>query len=657
MLFKNYSRSYDPTASDERNLIINETYPLAALDSQIFIPSFGPFYADTLKVRNGDAVLQRDIDYQCIMLHTDATIASAKEVCVFVKINVSNLIDVSIDYQAVGGQYQNLFPVLKSFVEGLGDKLVSPIRWADIINKPTTFPPAAHLHPYWEFSDWSSLINPLGNIYQGLLFRDRQQYRNTFDYFYTKLAEFENNMDVQIEALSNNIAQTYVAKRKPLNTILLKLADVNPSTYTDGSWQALATGVIGLSNSSLDLGLTHMLSADIVYPQPDNILLNESSNPIMRDDDEWLYLDNNYPVKVGTDPTYWEPIDQQFNALYLRAYNKVADSNTYHATLTSSATSIVEGQSVTFTLQTYHYFTGLSVPYQITGIGTSNLDKPLSGLLKTDVNGQAQLTVQLRPNSTRTDSTTFVLECAIGGGLSAAVNYTLASNTVTSIGIATTSGINDVVPAVVTLGDSFYLRISHHGMAGKTIRIAANFNGNGQHGVLIAGVIALGVNGGYVDYKMPDTTADVYVPIQTLQGSADITTELLINITYASTLYASARVQMQLFEMTPVFIDAFAGNPITTVNSGDEFYVQIKHNSNQLLAFPIAVYRNTFGDEITPSAFETLVYGRIDGYAQSNKYAVQRTTTQIEDDLTLRISSPMLPTVTTDITLTAPAIL
>ena len=43
----------------------------------------------------------------------------------------------------------------------LGDELVSPIRWADVVGKPDKYNAAAHKHPYWAFSGWGALLTPL----------------------------------------------------------------------------------------------------------------------------------------------------------------------------------------------------------------------------------------------------------------------------------------------------------------------------------------------------------------------------------------------------------------------------------------------------------------------------------------------------------------
>ena len=67
----------------------------------------------------------------------------------------------------------------------------------------------------------------------------------------------------------------------------------------DGSWVEIGDHVLGFAKTPAILGTTVALSEEIVYPQPDNIILNETDTPILPEDDEWIYQDNEYPVYPG----------------------------------------------------------------------------------------------------------------------------------------------------------------------------------------------------------------------------------------------------------------------------------------------------------------------------------------------------------------------
>lgn len=147
---------------------------------------------------------------------------------------------------------------------------------------------------------------------------------------------------------------------------------------------------MGFANTPALLGTTVALSEEIVYPQPDNIILNETDIPILRDDDEWIYQDNEYPVYPGVVEDYDEEIDEQFDLLYVKGYIKTAHGNGYSASASSSKATMVEGDTTTIALTTFKFTPGLRVPYAIEGVGAENITIPKYGYVNIGLNGNVK---------------------------------------------------------------------------------------------------------------------------------------------------------------------------------------------------------------------------------------------------------------------------
>lgn len=639
MLFRKQSRPFDPTGKATLNLVIGEERSFSTAEDRIFILSHGSYYTESVVIMDGEKRLTRGVDFKCLLLYADASKASSKEVGVAIKILNPTITGVTIDYQVVGGKYQDVIPVLRDLMANLGDELVSPIRWSDIVGKPEKYNAAAHQHPYWEFSGWGVLINPLDRILNGIHYQDRRKYRDTYDYYYAKLGQFETAMNQLAKGISDKLASNYLFYRDPINTVKIKTVAVNPATNRDGAWVEVADKVVGFAQSSSLLGTTIPISEEIVYPQPDNIILNETDVPILRDDDEWIYQDNEYPVYPGVVEDYDEEIDEQFDVHYVKGYIKTAHGNGYSASVSSSKVTMVEGDVTTITLTTFKFNPGLRVPYAIEGVGAENITIPKYGFVNIGLNGNASLSFTLKPNSPRTDSNKFTVEFAIMGGVKVTVPYVLTTNAVYSGTIGVFDGMNDIVQSKHVVGDTFYVRISQLGLSGKTVRLTGQFSGQGNHQIHINNTLAVGVNGGYVDITLPANGADLFVPIRTTQNGLGATTSLNFSLSHNSVVLSTYSLPAELLKLEAYWIDAISNQRITMIKDSKAFKLVVKHNSNQSLIFGLTLIESSVVGEITPE-IPTSVYGTMNGFVESNIFVVNRGDRSLTDRLTVKVISP-----------------
>ena len=650
MLFREQSRPFDPTSNSPLNLILAENRPIETPSDRIFIPSHGPYYTKSLIVTNGGTPLVRGVDYECILFYKEATSATGKEVGCGIKIIRTGITYVSIDYQVVGGKFQFVFPVLKLLMENLGEDLIQPILYSEIIDKPEKFPPSAHKHPYWQFKGWGALLTPLDRILNGIYFQDRQKYRSAYDYWYAKFGQFETGFAFKARQVQIDIDNAYLAMREPLGTLRLRTGNRDMGYDRGGVWFTENDKVLSFTEVDGEISSEFSLSEEIVYPQPDNILLDEQANPILTDTRDWIYLDNEHPILPAPQGDYVEPVDEQFDLLLIRGYRKVSNDDTYSAYITiNTLPPLQEGGTVTFTLHTNKFDRGLVVPYRITGVHPENISGPKYGTVTLGQDGTANVSVTLLPNGPRTDATNMNIEFLINGGTSLNLNYVIAANATYRLKAKAVTGINDVKVGSYTIGDSFMLCLSQHGLAGKVVRINASFN-NGLQQVSINGQPT---TNGYVEVTMPANGGDLYVPVRCTQTSTTQVDSLNFNLSYNLTNLDSFTLPSSILSMTVDYVDVSNGNVIYEVKDNVPFTYRIRHNSNQQLSFAIQVTENTMGSEMSP--VPPVVFSNFTGEATVGRLMVSRDNKVDPDRVTIKTTSPYLASDTRTITLTIPA--
>lgn len=643
-MFRPHSRPFDPTAMSYQNLVLNEVRPLSVLDKYVFIPSHGPYYPETLVVRAGSRILVRETDYQCLVLYKEATIETAKEVAVVIRINDRTLEEVTIDYQAVGGKFQNLVSVLKSIKENAGGKLVNPIYWKDIIDKPTSFNPAAHLHSMWEFQGWEQLINSLDKIRQGIYFRKIGKYRQAYDYYYAKRAELLAGLDTRLAAVNTDIETLLGKLRDPIG--YLQAYTTAQSSFPDGVWQSLPKNYLlyGVTVDA-DLGKEYGVSEEFVVPQPENILLDEAMKPIMQDENEWIYLDNEHPViPLDIDSLYWEPIDEQFDARSVKFYKKTQHSPEYDATLIASPTTISDGQSTTFTLQTISFAPNLTIPYQITGVAQSNINQPITGELVTDQNGIANLTVTLIAGSPITNLDKMYLEASIMGGISAFCNYNLSSNNVPDMTTRLVQGMNNLTINQIIYGDIFSLVIDHAGIDGEVLKVGSNLPSGLAY--TVNGVTAPTTGGRIVNVNIPADTNRTYIKIKSTAATGLPT---LNNARFTLTTVENTVFTTEDFTSKPVtvvawFIDAFTGATINEVEYGQQFKLKVQHDSLTARKIELVVVPNAISSYLENQPLAP-IYTDSSGRGESGILRLTKPTSELNGTLNINVKDPFVASI------------
>jgi len=164
----------DPTGINPDNRVNGEIHTLSTRQIRGLAPSFGPIYAESLIIHDDSTnrLLIRGQDYQCVELLQEATLKFGKEIISLILIldqTVSNV--VRIDYQVLGGHYQNDSTAIINMYETwlLDDRAVD---WTNVLNKPFTFPPALHNHLLQDLYGFEPLVVALERIRNAIVLSD-----------------------------------------------------------------------------------------------------------------------------------------------------------------------------------------------------------------------------------------------------------------------------------------------------------------------------------------------------------------------------------------------------------------------------------------------------------------------------------------------------
>ena len=637
------SRPYDPTARSVMNLIVGEVRPLTTAEDYIFVPSHGPFYVENAVLRSKGLLLKKGKDYEFKALHMSAAQASGKSVACVIQITNKSLFEVTVDYQVVGGRYSEVYSVLKFLIDNMGEPIVDYIPWDNIGDKPEKFNPTAHMHPYWEIAGWEGLLTPLNKILQGVYYRKTKRLRDAYDYYYSKEKAFVENRDSKIAYILKSIEQMQLTNIDPLRIIKIVTDTTPPNAETLGVWETVTTinndRVLGGAGSTAKHGKTVNLSKDIVYPQPDNIILDEQENPILRDDDEWIYQDNQYPtIPLPGDIVDEDGIEftaQEWDLFYFKGYHKIAHAGALYASVAADKTQISDGQVVKFKLSSSRYPVGLKVPYQILGVGQANVNVPLTGTITIAANGSAELAVTLVAGSPATYFDVMTFELAIAGGIEASTKYILSTNDTKKIHVDFTANVNDIVKKKALPFEQFFMMVNRTGFLdndSKMVQLNFTFDDGVKHPIKLD--YNTTVVPGVAQTVELDNVQD-WFSLQIEPTAAFNSKKLNLNVSYKGRVVESASISLEDVIATVYAVNLETGKPVSEIVDDVPFRFIAETNTTGLL-LP-KVMENTVGAELSPEINSSVVIEN--GKAQTPTLTVSRKNRKSEDFVTVRFST------------------
>lgn len=166
-----YKYPLDLTGINPTNLVLREVHTLPAGTNRAIVPNHGGYYSRSLVVRDMDSgnVLIPKEQFKAVQLYQEATEKTGLEVTSVVVVtdpNVSS--NISIDYQAVGGEFSYSVLSLREMITDL-DLDARPVAWGSLLGKPNGFPPAPHLHDAGDLYGFEYLVEAIDSVRRAIL--------------------------------------------------------------------------------------------------------------------------------------------------------------------------------------------------------------------------------------------------------------------------------------------------------------------------------------------------------------------------------------------------------------------------------------------------------------------------------------------------------
>lgn len=273
----------DRTGTSQANRVLNEPHELPNRNVRAIAPLHGPFYVHNLTVRDKSdgRLLTRGVDYEVGEFYDIPSARSSKTVCAIILITntqVSSLVE--LDYNVYGGEFSYSLQALVDMLEAinLNDR---PVNWPDIINIPTEFNPAAHLHDVGDVYGFEYIVTILDRLREAILIGDAAHHDSILDYVdraNDNTAEIINTLRAYVDSHVDNENNPHNVTRDQLDVfsrqeVLTLINDLEVAT------EAKIVALRNSINAHVNIvdGNPHGVTADMlgVYTKTamDNLLL------------------------------------------------------------------------------------------------------------------------------------------------------------------------------------------------------------------------------------------------------------------------------------------------------------------------------------------------------------------------------------------------
>lgn len=365
MYIKPITLVFDPTGTNPENFVRAEKHTFEKARDRYFAPRQGSFYTHTLIVRDVETgkLLTPKTDYVALHLYLEPTSLTGLEACAMVHVKNEAYNEVEITYQAVGGKYQSLTEVIYMLMQQFPDGGVGTVEWRNLTGLPVEFVPVAHMHDVNDFKEWNLMIKSLYGVYNSIVAKHVETYKDVFKTLDTTVAAFERRIDTRLNTLNTNVSRIIQRSYIPEGEYLITDNKSVPSNYLGyGAWTLSGKGMHFGANMDDAIGTTF----DIDTADTEDVYAARKAYFWLRD-----------PTGIP-----------------------------YGINLLRSTATANEGDTVTITLVTQGMGTAKTFDYEITGIQINDIDKPLSGKLTTGSDGRAVFTFKvLADNLTEGDET------------------------------------------------------------------------------------------------------------------------------------------------------------------------------------------------------------------------------------------------------------
>lgn len=327
----------DITGRNINNRILDEPHSLANRNVRSIAPNLGPFFSDSLVVKDNNVILTRGVDYQIVELHQEATLLYGKEISsVILIINRNISSNVTITYQALGGHFSYSSNAIANMYQTITND-TRAVDWVNVLNKPSEFTPTVHRHLLDDVFGFEPIVDHLERIKRAITLG---QVSVVLEIINSLLSEF-TTQELRKNIPSKKIVQYdallfYLSRRKIISNIYV---DRKETIWVKGT-----SGIVVADTSGYPVGTPLYWE---LYKPDSNISLYSSHNGVIHSNggivEISIYtpanaLDSDYPIYLGikenpTDVDYkavtytldveeYKSTDEGFGILYASIYDE-----------------------------------------------------------------------------------------------------------------------------------------------------------------------------------------------------------------------------------------------------------------------------------------------------------------------------------------------
>jgi hypothetical protein len=174
----------DPTGVSPSNLVQNEVRTMPRRDRRALVPTYGAFYSKSLRIRDKltNEVLKSGVHYVTNRLYAETTTEFGQEVYGIIIIIDPKVSDtVLLDYQVVGGKYEDSLPVILELINSVKNDHRGAL-YSNVSNKPPSVPPVRHLHDIGDIYGFEGLTHAIERTRMTMQLSSVIDYDNYFSY-------------------------------------------------------------------------------------------------------------------------------------------------------------------------------------------------------------------------------------------------------------------------------------------------------------------------------------------------------------------------------------------------------------------------------------------------------------------------------------------
>lgn len=200
-----YKYPLDLTGSDPENRVTGETHTIGTSRGRIFIAEHGPFFGDTLVVRDKTNGKKLDPLKDYLLVHSvrEAQEATGKSIYCGVRIvnpDVSTSIEIDVSY--IGGQFSYSTKALLDMLDAIINDN-RPIDWGELIGVPNEWVPAPHLHSAYDLYAMKHVVAATNDVAAAIREGQAPAHQMLFEMINGRIATFEEIIPILIECYEN----------------------------------------------------------------------------------------------------------------------------------------------------------------------------------------------------------------------------------------------------------------------------------------------------------------------------------------------------------------------------------------------------------------------------------------------------------------------